>query len=97
MRNVRSTVSTILMPSTVLIAARIRSQASRPLASNVMSRTHDVGLDLDDVDGLDQPAGLADGHRYVSEHPQAVRDLDADGEGVLGRGRGHGVDESMDA
>jgi hypothetical protein len=43
--------------------------------------------DLDEVDGADDPAGLADRARYLTEHARAVGDLDADGQRVLGRRR----------
>ena len=50
-----------------------------------------LAVHLDQVDGADRPAGVADRARDLAEHPRSMVDLDPEGEAVLGARRaGHG-------
>ena len=85
---VRSVASSTRAPSTASTASVSRGQSPASPVSTVMSRIVCVPVDLDEVDGADRAAGLADRARDLAEHPGQVVDLDAQREAVLGAGCG---------
>ena len=91
MRNVRSETLTTRTPATRRLAATIAwpCSSSRALIGEVAD---DEVLDqLDEIDGADVAAGLADGRREAAEHARPVLDRCPDGEAVRGAGgEGHG-------
>ena len=73
-----STAATIC--AAVLVAGGVDGDVAQRVAA----------LERDEVDGADRAAGVADRARDLAEHAGAVVDLDAERQGVLGRGRaGH--------
>src|SRR5262249_60765304 len=63
----------------VLLVARLERQVARDRRL----------ADLDQVDGADIAAGLADGRGDLPQHAGLVRDLEPDGKAITGAGRLH--------
>ena len=81
-------------PARALTASVSRGQSaeSAGLDGDVADRVR--ALDLNEVDGADRAAGLADRARDLAEHPGPVIDLDPEGEAVLGAGCGWRIERA---